>query len=160
MHKRRSVTVRRLHALIGVISAFNLLLLITTGLLLQHVNVLRLDERIVSRAMLPGNYRPQDGPEGVRADIVITDLHSGRILGPAGTVVLDLITLGWLVLLLSGLVMYTARNRAHARSRKLGRHARHRHHAASQGRRSSLEDEGAVALPAAVNEGVRYKEKG
>lgn len=109
MVNRRSSTIRKVHRMLGVISALNLLLLIATGLLLQHMNGLRLDEHMVSRRFLPANYRPQDGSEGVRADIVITDLHSGRIVGRAGTAILDVITLGWLVLLLTGLVMYTAR---------------------------------------------------
>ncbi len=97
---------RRVHALVGVISAFNLVLLISTGFLLQHRDALRLDERIVNRSLLPRSYRALDGPEGVRADIIVTDLHSGRLFGRAGAVVLDVITLGWLVLLGSGLVMY------------------------------------------------------
>jgi hypothetical protein len=109
MVNRRSTTIRRVHALLGAISALNLLLLISTGLLLQHMNALRLDERIVRRTFLPGSYRPLDGPEGVRADIVITDLHSGRIVGRVGTAILDVITLGWLILLSTGLFMFTAR---------------------------------------------------
>ena len=107
--KFRAASVRRLHAFLGVISAVNLLLLITTGLLLQHMTLLHLDDHMVSRRFLPASYRPQDGPEGVRADIVMTDLHSGRILGATGTAILDVITLGWLIMLLTGLIMYTAR---------------------------------------------------
>jgi len=103
--------VRRLHALVGLIAALNLLLLLGTGLLLQHRDVFRLDERMVSRRVLPRSYRPQDGEEGVRADIVTTDLHSGRLLGRTGALVLDAVTLGWFALLLSGLVMYTAGRR-------------------------------------------------
>lgn len=109
MANYRSSTIRRVHALLGVISAVNLLLLISTGLLIQHMNALRLDERTVSRRWLPANYRPQDGSEGVRADIVITDLHSGRIIGTAGTVILDVVTMAWLVLLSTGVVMYAAK---------------------------------------------------
>ncbi len=99
---------RRVHALGGVIAALNLLLLIATGLLLQHRETFRLDERIVNRRLLPANYRVQDGPEGVRADIVVTDLHSGRLFGRIGALVLDGITLGWLMLLATGVVMYAA----------------------------------------------------
>lgn len=60
----------------------------------------------MSRRLLPESYRTQDGPEGVRADIVVTDLHSGRLIGRTGVVILDALTFGWLVLLLSGIVMY------------------------------------------------------
>jgi hypothetical protein len=106
---RRNSTpwVRRTHAWLGVISACNLLLLITSGLLLQHANALHLDEHNISRSFLPSGYRPQDADSGVRADIVITDLHSGRIIGTAGALILDAITIAWLAMLATGVVMYS-----------------------------------------------------
>lgn len=103
---------RKLHALLGIISAINLFVLISTGFLLQHASLLKLDEKTVRRWALPSSYRPQDGPEGVRADIFVTDLHSGRVLGRAGTLFLDGITLAWMTLLLTGLVMYAGKLRA------------------------------------------------
>lgn len=66
----------------------------------------------MSKAILPRSYRPQDGENGVRADIFVTDLHSGRLLGTAGTLLLDGITLVWMTLLLTGLVMYVGKQRA------------------------------------------------
>jgi len=89
----------------------NLLVLIGSGLLLQHASLFRLDEKTISRAVLPTSYRPQDGDAGVRADIFVTDLHSGRLLGTTGTVVLDVATLAWLTLLLTGVVMYFGKRR-------------------------------------------------
>jgi uncharacterized iron-regulated membrane protein len=97
---------RRLHAILGLISAFNLVLLISTGFLLQHRDLLRLDERTVSRRILPSFYRPEDPGRGVRADIVVTDLHSGRLFGTAGTLLLDAVTLLWMIMLATGLTMY------------------------------------------------------
>ncbi len=108
---RTRTWVRRAHGLVGVISALNLLLLIATGFLLQHRETFRLDERMISRKILPHIYRSEDGPEGVRTDIVVADLHSGRLFGRTGALVLDGITLGWLVLLTSGLVMYAVGRR-------------------------------------------------
>jgi hypothetical protein len=102
-----SAWVRRLHALLGVVSACNLLLLICTGLLLQHAALLHLDDHAITRRLLPSAYRPQDGDVGVRADIVVTDLHSGRMFGTVGTVVLDVVTVAWLLMLATGLVMYS-----------------------------------------------------
>jgi len=102
--------------LLGVISALNLLLLIGTGLLLQHVALLGLDEHTVSRRLLPSSYRPQDGDSGTRADIVVTDLHSGRMFGTAGTLFLDVVTLAWLVMLTTGLVMYWLRRGRNGRA--------------------------------------------
>lgn len=98
--------VRQIHAVIGLISSLNLLMILTTGVLIQHRETFRLEDRTVNRAFLPEKYRVDDGPEGVRADIVITDLHSGRILGSTGTLILDLTTLCWFVLLVSGLFMF------------------------------------------------------
>lgn len=103
---------RRLHALVGIVSSLNLLLLIGSGLLLQHASLLRLDEKTVSRSVLPSSYRPQDGNSGVRADIFVTDLHSGRLLGTTGTVVLDVVTFAWLALLLTGVVMFVGKQQA------------------------------------------------
>jgi len=107
---------RKVHAFLGLVSAVNLFVLITTGFLLQHASLLKLDERTVSRAVLPSSYRPQDGATGVRADILVTDLHSGRLFGMAGMLVLDGITLAWLTLLVTGLVMYVGKQRAKQRS--------------------------------------------
>lgn len=109
MSSGRSLWVRRVHGTLGVISALNLFVLITTGLLLQHAQLFRLDERIVSRRILPNHYRQQDGNEGVRADIVIADMHSGRAFGVTGALFLDVITVIWLLLLGTGLVMYFIR---------------------------------------------------
>src|SRR3981081_1721054 len=78
-NSRRRPWVRRVHAILGLLSAFNLFVLISTGLLLQHSTLLRLDERNLSRKILPARYRPQDGGSEVRADIVVADLHSGRL---------------------------------------------------------------------------------
>src|SRR6266436_417215 len=77
--KRRRPWVRRVHAVLGIVSALNLFVLITTGFLLQHSTLLKLDERSLTRRLLPSGYRPQDGGSGVRADIVVADLHSGRM---------------------------------------------------------------------------------
>jgi hypothetical protein len=103
---------RRTHAFLGVVSALNLFLLISTGFLLQHASLLKLDEKTIPRGVLPSTYRPQDGAYGVRADIFLADLHSGRLFGTAGALALDAITLAWLTLLTTGLVMYVGKQRA------------------------------------------------
>jgi hypothetical protein len=109
MLSERFKLVRRVHGTLGVISALNLFVLITTGLLLQHAQLFRLDERFISRRILPSHYRAQDGDEGVRADIVVADVHSGRAFGVAGALFLDGITVAWLLLLGTGLVSYFVR---------------------------------------------------
>jgi hypothetical protein len=107
--KLRRSWVRRLHALFGLVSALNLFVLISTGFLLQHRETLRLDEHSISRRFLPSSYRTEDPGSVVRADIVVTDLHSGRLYGTSGSLVLDTVTILWLVMLLTGLVMYFSR---------------------------------------------------
>jgi hypothetical protein len=116
-NSRRRPWMRRLHAILGLLSAFNLLVLVSTGFLLQHSTLLRLDERMLTRKILPNGYRPQDGGRGIRADIVVADLHSGRLFGVAGALALDIITLAWLVMLATGLVMYLSGQRTNGRAR-------------------------------------------
>lgn len=100
---------RRVHAVIGIVSSVNLMLILASGLLMQHREIFGLEDRLISRTFLPASYRPSDASEGVRADIVVTDLHSGRLFGPVGLVVLDVVTLFWAVLLLSGILMFTSK---------------------------------------------------
>jgi uncharacterized iron-regulated membrane protein len=119
-NSRRRPWMRRVHAILGLLSAFNLFVLISTGLLLQHSTLLRLDERMLTRKILPTRYRPQDGGSGVRADIVVADLHSGRLFGLTGALALDIITLAWLVMLATGLVMYLSGQRNNERARRRG----------------------------------------
>jgi uncharacterized iron-regulated membrane protein len=109
---------RRIHALLGVISAFNLIVLISTGFLLQHRDLLHLDEHSVTRRILPSRYRPDDAGDSVRADIVVADLHSGRMYGAFGLLVLDLLTLAWMIMLLTGLIMYFSGRRSPRQSRQ------------------------------------------
>ncbi len=96
---------RRLHAVAGLVLTLNLALLLVTGFLMQHQETFGLEGKMVSRTWLPADYRPQDGGE-VRADIVVADLHSGRLLGGPGRMVVDAVSAGWLIMLVSGLVLF------------------------------------------------------
>src|SRR6266478_7368225 len=113
---RRRPWSRRVHAVLRIISALNLFVLITTGFLLQHSTLLKLDERSLTRKILPSGYRPQDVGNGVRADIVVADLHSGRMFGVAGALFLDAVTLVWLVMLATGVVMYLSKQRVNGKA--------------------------------------------
>jgi hypothetical protein len=101
---------RKAHGITGVVLALNFLFVVITGVLIEHRELLRLEERTVSRTWLPSDYRPLDGDE-VRADIVITDLHSGRLFGPYGPIVVDVLGLGGVVLVTTGAVMYFSSRR-------------------------------------------------
>jgi hypothetical protein len=103
---------RKAHSITGLILCLNLMLIVLTGLMVQHRDLLKLENHYVSRSVLPSAYRPTDGTE-VRMDIVVTDLHSGRIFGPWGIVLVDVIAGAALLLAISGVVTYaiTARGR-------------------------------------------------
>jgi hypothetical protein len=107
---------RRMHSVIGIVSTLNILLLISTGFMIQHREELNLENRNVERRFLPNSYRPMDGGQGVRGDIVVTDLHSGRLLGKRGTLLVDGLTVAWLVLVVSGVLMFAARRAANGKN--------------------------------------------
>ena len=108
MNGNRRRLARRIHAWLGVCASLNILLLVATGLLLENREPLRLEDRYVSRRYLPSSYRVNDGDE-VRSDIVITDIHSGRILGRSGLLIQDAITIGWFLLLGTGVIIFIKR---------------------------------------------------
>ncbi len=99
---------RRLHISIGLFFALYFLLLAVTGVLINHAGNWRFDERYVSRSYLPSSYRPQDG-EATRLDIFITDLHSGRLFGPRGHWIPDLVTGFWVISIFTGVGMLVFR---------------------------------------------------
>jgi uncharacterized iron-regulated membrane protein len=96
---------RGAHAWVGVLASLNLLVIITTGFLIQHRDQFDLQDHYVSRRWLPSAYRLNDGAT-VRSDIFVTDLHSGQVFGGVGSLVLDLVTLAWFALLISGLILF------------------------------------------------------
>jgi hypothetical protein len=104
--------VRKLHIWVGLSSALYFMLIAATGVMINHREGLRLEERNVSRSWLPGSYRPQDG-NAVRADIVATDLHSGLIFGKVGAPVLDFVAAVWFISIISGVSMLALRRSMH-----------------------------------------------
>ena len=94
----------RIHIVIGLVFALYFLMLAVTGVMIHHSAAWGLTERYVSRRYLPSSYRPLDGDE-TRLDIVITDLHSGRIFGATGRWLPDLIAGLWTVSILTGIGM-------------------------------------------------------
>lgn len=78
------------------------LVILVTGLMVEHRQLFSLEERTISRRWLPAGYRPQDPETRIRGDIVVTDLHSGRVFGPKGPLLVDGAALAWLLMMLSG----------------------------------------------------------
>jgi uncharacterized iron-regulated membrane protein len=103
---------RKLHIWVGLIAALYFMLIAATGVMINHRGGLRLEERNVSRSWLPNGYRTQDG-SAVRADIVVTDLHSGLIFGKIGAPVLDFVAAVWFISIISGLSMLALRRSMH-----------------------------------------------
>lgn len=94
----------RIHIVIGLVFALYFLMLAVTGVMVHHADSWGLTEEYVSRRYLPSSYRPLDGDE-TRLDIVITDLHSGRIFGITGRWLPDLVAGFWTVSILTGIGM-------------------------------------------------------
>lgn len=101
---------RRLHISVGLFFALYFLLLAFTGVMINHAGDWNFGEHYVSRRYLPSSYRPQDG-DATRLDIVSTDLHSGRLFGPNGHWIPDLVTGFWVVSILTGVGMLVFRRR-------------------------------------------------
>jgi hypothetical protein len=105
--------VRKLHIWVGLSAALYFMLIATTGVMINHREGLRLEERTISRRWLPSSYRPDDGKDGVRADIAVSDLHSGLIFGKVGKPVMDFVAAVWLISIVSGLSMLVLRRSMH-----------------------------------------------
>src|SRR5437868_7952577 len=105
--------VRKLHIWVGLSAALYFMLIATTGVMINHREGLRLEERTISRTWLPSNYRPDDGKEGVRADIAVADLHSGLIFGKVGKPVMDFVAAVWFISIVSGISMLVLRRSMH-----------------------------------------------
>ncbi len=95
--------VRKLHLVVGLVCTVNFLVLLGTGFLVQHRQFFALEQKTISRGWLPSGYRPLDPDRTVRADIVVTDLHSGRLYGRYGMLVVDAMTVGWFLMIATGI---------------------------------------------------------
>jgi hypothetical protein len=105
--------VRKLHIWVGLSAALYFMLIATTGVMINHREGLRLEERLISRRWLPSSYRLGDGKEGVRADIAVADLHSGLIFGKVGKPVMDFVAAVWFISIISGVSMLVLRRSMH-----------------------------------------------
>ncbi len=118
--KRPARLLRKIHVWIGVLFTLHFLVVMTTGLLVQHRDLFGLERRTVSRRWLPAAYRPGDPDNEIRADIVITDLHSGKIFGSRGPIMVDAAVLAWFVMLATGygIFLVSRRRNRHTAGRR------------------------------------------
>ena len=113
IRRRLLRVVRKLHIWVGLSAALYFMLIATTGVVINHREGLRLEDRTISRRWLPSNYRPDDGKDGVRADIAVADLHSGLIFGKVGKPVMDFVAAVWFISIVSGISMLVLRRSMH-----------------------------------------------
>ena len=102
--RRRNASqwLRRVHFWMGVAFTANFLVILLTGLMVQHRSWFGLEAKTVGRRWLPTAYRMEDTDSEIRADIVVTDLHSGKLFGPKGPLVVDAAAAAWLLMMISG----------------------------------------------------------
>ena len=104
----------RIHVVTGLAAAVWFLLMALTGILINHQESLGLLDAEVSDRYLPGYYRSDARSGTTRLNIIITDLHSGRILGSQGAWMSDLVAALLIVSLLSGFVSNQMKKRLQA----------------------------------------------
>lgn len=92
----------RIHVVTGLAAAVWFLLMAVTGVLINHQESLGLLDTEISDRYLPSYYRSDVRTGTTRLNIVITDLHSGRILGSNGQWISDLVGLLLIISLLTG----------------------------------------------------------
>jgi hypothetical protein len=108
--------VRKLHIIIGLVSALYFMLIAATGVAINHRSGWHLDEKYVSRTWLPHTYRPEESE--VRMDIAVGDLHSGLIFGKYGAPTMDFVAAVWFISILSGLTMLALRRSIHSGAKR------------------------------------------
>lgn len=101
----------RMHTLSALIAAAWLLLLAISGVLINHQETLGLTEWEISDSYLPGYYRPEYRTGATRANVILTDLHSGRIFGDYGALLGDGIALLIVFSVITGLLSHRLRKK-------------------------------------------------
>ena len=101
----------RIHLVTGLAAAIWFLLVAVTGVLINHQESLGLLDAEISDRYLPGYYRADARTGTTRLNIVITDLHSGRIFGSRGHWMSDIVAVFLIVSLLTGLASHQLKKR-------------------------------------------------
>ena len=101
----------RIHLVTGLAAAIWFLLVAVTGVLINHQESLGLLDAEISDRYLPGYYRADARTGTTRLNIVITDLHSGRIFGSRGHWMSDIVAVFLIVSLLTGFASHQLKKR-------------------------------------------------
>ena len=108
----------RIHVVTGLAAAVWFLLIALSGVLINHQESLGLLDVEISDRYLPDYYRADARTGTTRLNILITDLHSGRIFGSQGAWVSDVIALFLVVSLTSGVASHRLKKRLLAANHK------------------------------------------
>ena len=108
----------RVHVVTGLVVGFWLLLIGVTGVLINHQESLGLLDAEISDRYLPSFYRADARTGTTRLNVVITDLHSGRILGAQGYWISDLVALLLVTSLATGFFSYQIKRRVQQANHK------------------------------------------
>ena len=108
----------RIHVVTGLAAAVWFLLMALSGVLINHQESLGLLDVEISDRYLPDYYRADAGTGTTRLNILITDLHSGRIFGSRGAWVSDVIALFLVISLTSGVASHQLKKRLLATNHK------------------------------------------
>ena len=111
----------RIHVVTGLAAAVWFLLMALSGVLINHQESLGLRDVEISDRYLPDYYRADARTGTTRLNILITDLHSGRIFGSQGAWVSDVIALFLVVSLTSGVASHRLKKRVLATNHKEAR---------------------------------------
>lgn len=101
----------KVHTASALIVAAWLLLLAISGVLINHQEVLGLTEVEIRDDYLPGYYLSEFHTGTTRLNVIITDIHSGRIFGAYGYLLTDLIALLVVVSAITGVLSYRLRRK-------------------------------------------------
>ena len=99
------------HLATGLIGGLWLLSMAVTGVLINHQEELGLIDIAIPNSYLPSHYTDEFRPESNPLHVVLTDLHSGRFLGPWGSLTGDLIAAVLVIAVITGARSYWLRRR-------------------------------------------------
>ena len=101
----------KVHIATGLVAALWLLLIAVTGVLINHQEEMGLWDIEISDQYLPNSYRADVRTGATRLNVIVTDLHSGRIFGVHGNLLGDLIALLLVLSIVSGSFCYGTKRR-------------------------------------------------
>lgn len=108
---RKRAWTLRVHMVTGLIAAAWLLLIALTGILINHQEQLKLWEIEVKDSYLPGGYRTDVRDGATPLNVILTDIHSGRIFGLTGVLLWDVIAVLLIISITTGAFGYSAKRK-------------------------------------------------